>query len=309
VPPPEQLEGLRHLQEEVGKLAASEDAGPTAESAARLEAALGRFLADVDADPRAPERLDALESSLIGSLPEQLRILDAALGAGPVTLQNLPDAVASQMLTRDGRARIEIFPSLDLGDHRALAEFVDSVRVVAPGVAGSAAEMVESGRTVVRALQQALLSALVAVTLVMLVLWRRITDTALVLIPLALASSLTVGAAVLLDIPFNFADVIVLPLLLGIGVDSGIHLVHRARAIGDAPNLLGTSTARAVGYSALTTIASFGTMGFASHLGLATLGQLLTLGVALTLLCNLVVLPALIRLHVPAKGDGPGSVR
>jgi predicted RND superfamily exporter protein len=127
-------------------------------------------------------------------------------------------------------------------------------------------------------------------------LWRRWTDTALVLVPLALASSLTVSAAVLLSIPFNFADVIVLPLLLGIGVDSGIHLVHRARQSGDVTNLLGTSTARAVGYSALTTIASFGTMGFASHLGLATLGQLLTLGVCFTLLCNLVVLPALISL-------------
>ncbi|MGH0030168.1 MAG: MMPL family transporter, partial [Myxococcota bacterium] len=122
--------------------------------------------------------------------------------------------------------------------------------------------------------------------------------TALVLVPLGLATVFTVAAAVLLDIPFNFADVIVLPLLLGIGVDSGIHLVHRARAGGDSlRNLLGTSTARAVGFSALTTIASFGTMGLATHRGLATLGQLLTLGVAFTLLCNLVVLPALIALR------------
>jgi hypothetical protein len=103
---------------------------------------------------------------------------------------------------------------------------------------------------------------------------------------------------VLLDIPFNFADVIVLPLLLGIGVDSGIHLVHRARASREGvSNLLGTSTARAVAFSALTTIASFGSLGLASHRGLATLGQLLTIGVAFTLLCNLLVLPALIILH------------
>jgi len=121
-----------------------------------------------------------------------------------------------------------------------------------------------------------------------------------VLVPLGLAAVFTVAAAVLLDIPFNFADVIVLPLLLGIGVDSGIHLVHRARAPWDGEqNLLNTSTARAVAYSALTTIASFGTLGFASHLGLATLGQLLTLGVSFTILCNLVVLPSLIVLHPP----------
>ena len=118
------------------------------------------------------------------------------------------------------------------------------------------------------------------------------------LIPLMLASALTVAAAVLADIPFNFADVIVLPLMLGVGVDSGIHLVHRARVASDGgAQLLGTSTARAVAYSALTTIASFGSLGFATHLGLATLGQLLTLGVSFTIICNLIVLPALIPLR------------
>jgi hypothetical protein len=142
----------------------------------------------------------------------------------------------------------------------------------------------------------------VAVTLFLLILWRSVNDTALVLMPMGLAAALTVAAAVLLDIPFNFADVIVLPLLLGIGVDSGIHLVHRARVSWDRDqNLLTTSTARAVTYSALTTIGSFGTMGFASHLGLATLGRLLTLGVTFTLLCNLIVLPALIALHGPKR--------
>jgi predicted RND superfamily exporter protein len=105
-----------------------------------------------------------------------------------------------------------------------------------------------------------------------------------------------VAAAVLADIPFNFADVIVLPLLLGIGVDSGIHLVHRVRVVAESEvNLLATSTARAVTYSALTTIASFGSLGLATHLGLATLGRLLTIGVGFTLVCNLIVLPALIR--------------
>jgi hypothetical protein len=112
--------------------------------------------------------------------------------------------------------------------------------------------------------------------------------------------------AVLADIPFNFADVIVLPLMLGIGVDSGIHLVHRARVASDGgTQLLGTSTARAVAYSALTTIASFGSLGFATHLGLATLGQLLTLGVSFTIICNLIVLPALI----PLRPDRPAVVK
>jgi len=311
--PAEDLEALRHLRDEARRLAETEDdPDVAAESRARsaeLRAALDRYLGTLEGRDAVAvaASLDALEESLLESLPEQLRILESALSAGRVTLENLPDALLSQMVSRDGRVRVQILPSGDLSDHEELAAFVDSVQRVAPDVAGSAAEMVESGRAVVRSLRQALLTALAAVTLLVFALWRRVTDTALVLVPLALAASLTVASAVLLEIPFNFADVIVLPLLLGIGVDSAIHLVHRARATGDAGNLLATSTARAVGYSALTTIASFGTMGFATHQGLATLGQLLTLGVGYTLLCNLVVLPALIPLR--REGREPATER
>ena len=79
------------------------------------------------------------------------------------------------------------------------------------------------------------------------------------------------------------------------GVDSSIHLVHRYRtAAPESGNLLQTTTARAVTFSALTTVASFGTLGFSSHPGMASLGQLLTIGIAFTLLCNLIVLPALV---------------
>jgi predicted RND superfamily exporter protein len=220
------------------------------------------------------------------------------LAAGHVTLEKLPEALLERMITSDGRVRIQIYPSEDLNDHAALAAFVENVQTITPEVAGSASEILASGRAVVVALTEALVSAFIVITAFLLLLWRRIDDTALVLIPLLLAAALTVAAAVLLDIPFNFADVIVLPLLLGIGVDSGIHLVHRARAAapGDS-NLLGTSTARAVAFSAMTTIASFGSLGFATHLGMATLGQLLTLGVGFTIVCNLIVLPSLIPLR------------
>ena len=111
-----------------------------------------------------------------------------------------------------------------------------------------------------------------------------------------LAAILTVACSVALGISFNFANVIIIPLLLGVGIVYGIHMVHRVRggALPDG-NLLRTGTARAVLLSALTTMASFGTLGFSSHVGMASLGQLLILGIALVLLCNLVVLPALVR--------------
>jgi hopanoid biosynthesis associated RND transporter like protein HpnN len=295
----EQISSLRKLERELDRLlTAPEISAALRESAAALRAQLETYLSELALSENPEASLEALEKSLLGSLPEQLRILTAALQAGRVTLENLPEALLVQMLAADGRVRVQIFPRDDLKHHAALVKFVEAVRAVESEVSGSAAEIVSSGHTVVAALRQALLSALAAVTLLMLLLWRRVTDTALVLIPLALASSLTVAAAVLLGIPFNFADVIVLPLLLGIGVDSAIHLVHRARVSGEGvSNLLGTSTARAVAFSAITTIASFGSLGLATHRGLATLGQLLTLGVGFTLACNLLVLPALIALH------------
>jgi len=296
--PAQQVTAFERLEAQLSRLALLPPAADVAASAERLRGALERFRAHLRAVADPAAELARLENGLLGSLPEQLRMLEAALGAGRVALENLPDALLTRMMTADGHVRIQIFPREDLSDQASMAAFVDAVRKVEPDVAGSASEIVESGRAVVAALRQALLSAILVITLFLLVMWRRIDDTALVMVPLGLAAVLTVAAAVLLDIPFNFADVIVLPLLLGIGVDYGIHLVHRARTVNaEGVNLLGTSTARAVGFSALTTIGSFGTMGLATHLGLATLGRLLTLGVTLTVLCNLLLLPALIALH------------
>jgi hypothetical protein len=294
----EQIAALRDLDHEVGRLIASGQQSELISNAERLQVTLGRYLQTLQGSSNPIGEIEELQVGLLGSLPEQLRILNTALSAGHVTLQNLPDAILERMIAADGRVRIQIYPRDDLNDHAALAAFVETVRSITPEVAGAASEILESGRAVVSALTQAMLSAFVVIAVFLLILWRRVDDTALVLIPLMLASALTVAAAVLADIPFNFADVIVLPLMLGIGVDSGIHLVHRARVASDGgTQLLGTSTARAVAYSALTTIASFGSLGFATHLGLATLGQLLTLGVSFTIICNLIVLPALIPLR------------
>ena len=146
--------------------------------------------------------------------------------------------------------------------------------------------------------------------MLLLFLWRRPGDTLLVLAPLILASAMTGATSVLIGSSFNFVNVIVLPLLLGIGVDSGVHLVHRHRVVlseaasgVEGHEILRTSTARAILFSGLTTVASFGTLAFTTHQGLSSLGRLLTLGIVYTLLCNLVVLPAmLVGQRARAKG-------
>jgi hypothetical protein len=174
---------------------------------------------------------------------------------------------------------------------------VSDVRALAPGTYGEALVIHEVGSTVVQAFRQALGLAALLIFALIAVLWRDPWDTALAIVPIGLAALFTVAGTVVLAMPFNFANVIVLPLLMGMGVDSGIHLIHRVRS-GPLPGggLLRTSTSRAVLLSALTTLASFGVLGISTHLGMRSLGHLLTLGIAAILICNLLVLTALVRL-------------
>ncbi len=296
LPPPtlaEQVAAVRGLRDALRGLG---DGSPLrAVGADPLADALDRFLEELGA--RGEPAAAALEAALVAPVAERIAELRTALQAGPVDAGSLPEAIRERMLAPDGRAHVEVLPAEDLNDDAALRRFVREVRDVAPGATGSSVYMFESANAIVRALTQAFATATLLVTALLWLLWRSTLETALALAPLLLAAVLTAAASVLIGPPINFADVIVLPLLLGIGVDSGIHLVHRYRHEGVAAEaLLGTSTSRAVLWSALTTIASFGSLAFASHLGLASLGQLLTLGVVFTLLANLVVLPALLVL-------------
>jgi hopanoid biosynthesis associated RND transporter like protein HpnN len=274
------------------KLAESPD-GAYHDGLERLREAVEHVRADIAVSHDGDARTAQLEAGLFGEIPRWLDNLDKALHPEPVTLEQLPPSLLSRYLSADGRARVEVFPAGDVSEPRKLEAFVSSVQALTPMTAGSAVEIVESGRAIVVALRQAFAGALVIVTVLLLVLWGSLRDTVLVLSALALAALLTASATVVLDVPLNFADVIVLPLLLGVGVDSGIHLVHRYRA-GVGVEVLRTSTARGVLFSALTTMASFGTLAFSSHRGIASLGLLLTVGLLFTLLANLVYLPAVL---------------
>lgn len=281
------------------------DGSERAESAERSARYLARFLARlerIEQKSRQEAELAAFERSLTGALPGQLRTLWAATDPQSVSLETLPESLSVRMLAPDGQARVEILPKEDLSDNEVHARFVDTVKEVVPEATGSAVTILEFGRAVVRSFKQALAMALTGVALLLMLLWRRVGDMFLVLVPLGLALLVTSAMAALIGIPFNFANIVVLPLLLGIGVDSGIHLVHRHRVTvetlghAEAPEreLLETSTAQAVFFSALTTMASFGSLSFADHVGFATLGQLLLIGVGLVLLANLILLPAIL---------------
>jgi hopanoid biosynthesis associated RND transporter like protein HpnN len=253
-------------------------------------------------DEESPPDVEDLERDVFRELGDVLRDVAEALPARTVTLADLPDDLKRRYLAEDGRARVEVFSRADLSQPGALERFSAEIHALRPDAGGPAAGTVALARAIVDSLRQALATALVVIAILLLALWRSFKYTLITLTPLAVGSVATAAASVVADIPFNFANIIVLPLILGIGVDSGIHLVHRHRLRRDE-NLLATSTAHAVLFSALTTGVSFATLAFSNHLGIASLGQMLSVGIGLMLAANVVVLPAILTLVDAQRSD------
>ena len=269
------------------------DNTPWPEAVTRLRDNLQVLRRALQAPGQATPLLTTLERGLLGTLPETLARLQASLGATSVRLSDLPAALRERWVSHDGTHRIAVYPrEAIVADLNALRAFVSGVRTVAPDATDEPVLVLEYGDAVVKSFRQALSIALIMIVVVLLVTLRNLVDTLLVLAPLLLAALLTCAALVVLGIPLNFANIIALPLLLGIGVDNGIHMLREMR-VTPRSELLRTSTARAVLFSALTTVFSFGSLGFSAHPGMAGMGQLLTIGVFLTLVATLLVLPAL----------------
>ena len=161
---------------------------------------------------------------------------------------------------------------------------------------------VVAGTAVVVSFLEAAAISVILISLLLIVLMRSIREVFLVFAPLTLAALFTVAATVVLDLPFNFANVIVLPLLFGLGVASAIHLIMRERDEAGFENVLQTTTPRAVLFSALTTIGSFGSIALSSHPGTSSMGTLLTIAIAFTLVSSLIVVPTLMFLW-PRSGS------
>jgi uncharacterized protein len=271
-------------------------ARPAVDALAAARAAIERA-PPAERDTRAA----ALDESVLFGLRFQLARLREAMQAQPVTLDDLPETLAALWRSADGQYRVEIAPAENLAQPGATERFVADVREVLPHATGLPVIQQEAGAAVAGAFTQALVTALVAVALLTFLLMRSVRDSVLVLTPVLLGTLLTVAATVVFDMPFNFANVIALPLLLGICVDNGIHIVHRHRAGPSPGGLLASSTARAVVVSALTTIVTFGNLAFSGHPGMASMGRLLAIGLTLGLACSLLTLPALLEWHETAR--------
>ncbi len=266
--------------------------GPSGQAAIRLRDAVMQFIET----PSKHAALVEFENRLLTGLPGRLDALSQSLRAEPVSIEALPKALRERQVSTDGHALVEVSPENVLRDRTAVRAFVEAVRNVAPDAVGSPVVILEAGRTVLCAFLEACVFAVVCIVILLAIVFRRVRDVALVFAPLVLAGLWTMAAATLLGQAFNLANVIVLPLLFGLGVAGGVHLVARSRDGAQAADALLTSTPRAVLFSALTTIGSFGSISLSGHPGTASMGVLLTLALMMTLVATLVFLPALLVL-------------
>ena len=271
-------------------------AGHGSQSAAALAQALDEVLA------RGTAALPALAANVAPNIENRLDDLRLSLQAQPVTLDTLPATLKRNWIAPDGRARVAVFPKGDARNNEVLRRFTAAVWKIVPDATGSPVIIQETAYTVTQAFVLAGILALAAISLLLAVVLRRLWEVLLVLMPLMMAGLLTLATSVLGNLPLNFANIIALPLLLGVGVAFDIYFVMRWRA--GQRDLLESSTARAILFSALTTGTAFGSLALSSHPGTAEMGKLLMLSLFYTLVCTLFVLPALLG---PDKREQPAA--
>jgi hopanoid biosynthesis associated RND transporter like protein HpnN len=255
---------------------------------------LAAIAADLKALENAPDAvLTAADSALTRFLPPQIDHLRRALQAKPVTIGDVPEEISRDWKLPDGRARIQVLSKPAARDSAGLHDFVAEVQSVAPDAGGSAVGIIQTSATIIGAFRAAAIGALAAIAVILFAVLRRPLDVALVMAPLLLSALMTAILAVVLPLPLNFANIIALPLLLGVGVSFNIYFVMNWRAGGS--EFLGSATARAIIFSAFTTGTAFGSLALSRHPGTASMGELLLLSLGCTLVTTLTFVPTLLR--------------
>jgi hopanoid biosynthesis associated RND transporter like protein HpnN len=286
-PPPSDADNVAALRQAAAGLraAASSAAGADAASALRLAA-------DFDWLATAPTSArDKVTEVLIPGLETLLRQTSTALSAQPVTLQSLPPDLARDWMTPSGLARVSILPRGDANDTAVLERFIAQVKKVEPEVTGSPLDLQEGGRTVADAFLVGGVLSFAAITVLLFAVLRRPRDVAITMAPIVLTGLLTLGTCVAIGQALNFANIIALPLLFGIGVAFHIYFVMAWR--GGEGHLLESSLTRGIFFSAMATATGFGSLWASSHPGTASMGKLLMISLVWTLVSALIFQPAL----------------
>jgi uncharacterized protein len=267
------------------KRLAGDAKGPGADAARRLAAAMSAL---GKADQATRQRV---EVTIVQPLRTALDQLRDQFKAREVSRETIPADVAQQWVTPDGQARIEVAPKGDSNNNEVLQNFASAVQSVAPDATEGPISILEARGTVVTAFIEAGACALASIAVLLWITLRRIRDVLLTLVPLLLAGVVTLEICVIVGLPLNFANIIALPLLLGVGVAFKVYYIMAWRE--GQTNLLQSVLTRAVTFSALTTATAFGSLWFSSHPGTSSMGKLLAISLLTTMAAAALFQPVL----------------
>lgn len=279
---------LVDLQESLGRVQQALASHDAEGRFADLQAALARLAA------APPERLLVWQHGVIDNLIEELEWLRRAVLVGPVDTGDLPSAVRERMVNADGQHLTIVLPEENVAPVEALSRFIEGVRELVPAATGRPVIEWGVGEIVMDSFIKAMAFALAAISVVLVLMFQNVRFAVLILVPLAMAVLFTLALGVIFEMPLNMANILVLPLIFGLGVDNGVHVVDRYRGEGDVPRLMHSSTPRAVLLSTLTTVGTFVALSLSPHQGTASIGLLLAVAVALLLVFTVFLLPVLL---------------
>ncbi|MDP7029100.1 MAG: MMPL family transporter [Phycisphaerales bacterium] len=257
---------------------------------------------DLDRDFAArTARIDRLNAAWAASATPAATWIDEALAAPPPGASDLPPLLRSQWIGTDGAWLLRVAPVVSersILEPDRLGAFVQAVRTVAPDVLGPPVQIYESSRLIVRAYVTSGLLAMAVVLILLLLDFRSIADAFGAMLPVFIGFPCTFGFMALVDLNLNFANLMVLPLIFGIGVDSGVHVVHRWKSNPKVrpPGLWG-GTGSGILMTTVTTAIGFGALMIAEHRGIRSLAIVMVVGLAVTLAASWTVLPALLRVR------------
>ncbi len=254
------------------------------------DAALYTDLAELSAS-----RLRVWQSDVVDGLVSELEWLRRALSVGPITLDDLPEGLRERFINADGKHLSVVLPKRDITDVASLGSFIDAVQGVEPKATGRPVIEKGVGEIVIDSFVQATLMSAVAIFVILLLVFRSVVSAFYIALPLLLAALFTLALGELLDAPLNMANILVLPLIFGLGVDNGIHVFHRFRAAGDVDSFMHSSTPLATLLSTLTTVGAFSSLMLSPHVGTASIGLYLTMAVGMLLVFAVFLLPVLLQ--------------
>jgi uncharacterized protein len=290
------VDAIRKTAQDLSKVAGNAT-GPGADAARHVSGLLMRL-----AESNAATRSNA-EAAVVPSLVYDLDRLRDSLDPHPVTVKTLPPDLVRDWVSPDGQARVQALPKGNANDNQVLRKFATAVLAAEPSATGPAISLYESGRTVIGAFIEAGVLALAAIAVLLLLALRRLTDVLLTLIPLLLAGVVALEICALTGTAINFANIIALPLLLGVGVAFKIYYIMAWR--DGRTGLLQSALTRAVIFSAMTNAVAFGSMWASNYPGISSMGRMMALALLCTMAAAVLFQPVLMGPPRQIKTDAP----